>query len=497
MITILHQPKLYDFAGNGLPFQLQGEKVIAESGSGGELVVEKAVPANMVADGEFFRFLNFDTGNYFDLIARTTPTEDYEFQATTSMADIVTAINNMPIFSQYYTALCVDVINIVINTNISQTTNWDATLDNLPEHVSLVDRIDGTAPTLVSDYSIIGKLSKLEAPVIIDLFEFSLDPDKDMITQIKLGKMFKDYIPHNLPDINNTELAENGIDKYRVQLAEKYRTVDGLETFNTITNDYFALSGKIPFAKYPDFDIIDFSGADKNYLTWINYQVFLWVNSYFLLNYFFTATSQTVHLRAKLYYTDRTDEEVNVKSIAANINNILQFPCSVEKLNLTQHSPTKTIYKYQLALVDGSDVAFTKWMTFILTEKPLYARQFLFLNGFGVWENFNTKGKRSEKLKSKRTITNKELSVNYVHTDSELISEVEESYSLFDIETGSVTKMEAENFTNMMLSNELYEIVDDEYLRCYIITGSVEIVPEDLDLFSIKFSYRYAFNKWF
>ncbi len=340
-----------------------------------------------------------------------------------------------------------------------------------------------------------GVLSKInENATFTEISKFELTPDVAMKAKVQLGYLIKDYISVNLPNLSNTEISANNLNSYRLQLYDRILQGGQMQSVLSLTRNYSVLKGKIPFLKFPDFDIDVFSNTDKNFLNWIDYNIYLFSNANFFLHYFFNKTPQNIHLRAKIFYTDHSSEYQNIFTISAQSNSILHFPCSEEKLSLNQYSPSKEIYKYQLALVDDSNNAKTNWISFFLIDKPLYVREFAFVNNFGVFEFFYTKTKRTEKLTTKRKEYKKNLPINYKSSDAEIESILEEAYNIFEIETGSITEKESLNISNMLISEFLYEIVDNKYIRCQLIDGSSEIIPED-DVFSVKFSYRYAFDK--
>ncbi len=478
---------------------MQGENLIIQQGDYGNTRMMKS--AGNIPDGEYFVFLNPNTGESFYCTSKFNPTQPNEFPIPSTLYEVADGLNNIAEFAQFYNAV-VTLLGatplMTISTSSYFNTDWNITRDNLPLLMSnFFGENDGHAPIYVEDYSIVGTLFFIDtAGDQLELTKFELIPDIEMKAEVKLGILLKDYIKKELPNIINPEFYKDFPTKYRVQFAEKYRVDDELKTFISVTKDYFAFRGKIPFTKFPEFDLITFSSGEKNFLSWIDFNIYLWTNTHFYLNYFLRDSPiYDTYLHAIIYYTDRTSEEVSIPTVQFGGGSIFQLPCSVKDLNLTQYSPSKTIFKYQLALVIGTSAVMTKWMTFFLIDKPLYARQFTFLNSFGVWEFFQTKGKQTEKLKTKRSEYKRDITIGYAASDAEIVSDIEESSNLFELETGSITKMEAQNLSNMFDSPFLFEIIDDKYIRCQLVAGTTDIVPEDEDLFSVKFSYRYAFDR--
>ncbi len=498
MITIIKEPKYYDYTGNGLPFLVQGENLIVQDGIIGFIKFTVFDPNNPhFADGDSISFLDIDTGATFTIVMRSLASGENEIYIPSTLSDLAAKLNSVEQFALYYSASAFES-TLTITTREKVNTNWQITIDNHTSKLTLSTYQEGIATVYAEDYSIVVRLFRASLTnTYEEIAKFELMPDELMQAEVKIGRLIENYIDVVRPDLDKStseilQLQQN-IFMYEIRFSEKYRVAGELKTFLSLSKKYYAFLGKINYTEYPTFDIINYTNLDKKFLTKLQeYEVYKEQN--FWLN-FFIQNITTVNIHLTLFFTDKTAEEQYITGGQINASRILQIPTDYQSLNLDSYLNGRTIYKYQISLSDANNVDISNKATFYLIDKPLYARQFAFINRFGVYEFFSTSGKQTKSIKIKAETYKKDIAIDYKLSDNELIRDIEYTNEIFEQSTGTITKEEAERFIEFFISPLTYELINKKYVPILIDSTSIKIIPEDKDIFSIKFNYRYAFDK--
>ncbi len=496
MINVIRQPELYDTTGNGLAFEIEGTDLYEQQGNFASIILSKADDES-IRSGDKFILKNFDTGNDLVITAVGNPTNPNEITATASMSEIISDLNSVAEFNKYYEAIAVsgsETFTHYMKIQTREKVDYDWSGFVKPFSMNIESQVTGIAEVLRADYSIYAKLYQLNADdTTVDIAEFDLDVNENNSTVFKPGSILENYIELKKPNLSADTAIEIELFKYRVQFAEKYRTGEDLNIYNSVIIDKYCVKGKIPFNEFPSGGFLSFTNA-KNALNKIDYPIYIFEDAEFYISAFINVRNG-VEIFAKIFYDDRTTAEQVVQTNYFAFGNIIMFPTSIKKLKLDEIKPG-TIYKYMLVARDKAftGIEITKWMTFIVVDKPLYMRQFAFQNSLGVLEFFYTKGKQTKKITTKKAQYKKEMPIGYKADDAEIIQFTENAYNNFEVSTGSISRKEAENLQQIFNTEIFYEIINGKYVRCNVTTGSTKIIDEDKDLVELKFAYRYAFD---
>jgi len=254
------------------------------------------------------------------------------------------------------------------------------------------------------------------------------------------------------------------------------------------------LQGKLSHQEFPGYNLFGDIANNKFFLNCPG-EIEIWTNEYYYLNFINPELNETITLKATIYYTDMSSFSVNILTLGAVSNYAMhRFPCSVDALGLNIHNPHLDIYKYELWVEHADNTVLCAKKTFRLIEKPLFVKEFVFLNKYGAFENFHTSGKSSEKLITEKTISKHQLAYNYTKQDREFIERLESAYIEIESSTGFITQAQSKYYSQILHSEQVYEIEGGNYVPIIIKENSFDIISESEDLSSIVFSYRKAFD---
>ncbi|MDF1547100.1 MAG: hypothetical protein P1P88_04725 [Bacteroidales bacterium] len=489
--VLLSSPNQIDFSRNGLKFQIQGTAYIETPGSKGVWLINLVGSSWTSGAMEFW---DFELGAKFSITpAFGADPEKNEVPILNDVKNIADAIRGIYQFNKYYT-IYGDSVRLYIYTREEIYINWD-TMASIPANWSNFSKGNGITPIKKSDYSLYVIVHEDNGTNLIA--ELQIDVNSEGQSEISIGRLIDPYIPTSMPDLNSGTLTLINIKQYVAQFAEKYKVNDLLRINNANTFRGNVLKGKLNFADYVGYDFVQRITEDKNFLLSL-IDAELWDDAHYFLHFYNPlADDEQINIKCKIYYTDVTDYTTVLFTYAFNYlyPRIYQFPASINSLGLNSFNPGKEIYKYEIWIEHADTSILCAKKTFKVIDKPMFVKEFAFLNKYGVIEIFNAISKSSLKLQTKKTITKRELDVNYSKSDKQYGYTVDESFNEFEMSSGNISKDQAEAFQDVLNTTEFYEIVDGDYIACIINEDNFDIIPENEDIVSIQFTYRRAFDK--
>lgn len=486
-VTYSNTPQNIDFCGNGLNFKVLGSHYVVTAGQVGVYVIQ--VPAGGVVADDYIELWDFENEERFRI---TFTTE------LASISEIAAVLFASYTFMKYY-SLSTSGMQLTVSTREKITTLW-TTMATLSANFSSPYKQNGVSPVYKSDYTLYTYLDYYSGSFNKKVTEFPTDPDNAGASVFSVGKLLKSYIKPSLPDLATAYFSAFYMLKYLMLVGERYK-IDGTSISVGAMKSFtgWALNGKIDYEKFPGYSLVDDIQDNQIFLN-TSGEIELWTDAMHFLHFFNPlATAETFYLKVKVYYTDLTNNENTIAGSAHTPDNglITRFPCSLEMLaewDATLVDADKTPYKYDV-WIEHADESVLCSKTFRLIDKPMFYKEFAYLNKFGVIEFLNLATKATRKLVNKKNVSKYQPALDYAVEDPQLGVELDESYNQFEVTSGNITQEQALAFEYVLDSNIFYEIVNGDYIPCTIDEGTFEIIPESDDIVSVKFTYRRAFDR--
>lgn len=489
-IVFLKSPNNIDFCGNGLSFKLRlptykvrGEKAV------------RVFNFNSSWINGYFEFIDFDNEANIT-VGLLGSGADYEVVGGSDLKSITNQLNSVYIVHKHYN-IYESGGRLYIYTRPERYVPW-GTLIYPTNAFSVYMPINGANPEYKENFSVVIAIDRYLYDHNLAITEAEIYPDKNETAMVDIGKLIKPYLNTHVPDLSAASILNFEILRYLVSFYEKYPNENNsLEILTGNVFSGYALGGKIDFEKYPDFNIITEISTNKIFLN-NNKHIELWKDANYFLHFMNPkSVDETQQVRCKIYYTDLSTHEITIFSNthSANKGFVYLFPCSISALNLGSYNQDKEIFKYEIWVEHADNSTLCDKVVFYVIEKPMFFKEFAFVNEFGIYEFINLSCRITRNLNTKKKVHKKNVSIGYTSDASEYFVELDSAHNDFEIETGGIDKKLAIGLEYMLLSGNFFEIENVRYIPCIIDDGKFEIVPESEDIVSIKFSYRRAFDK--
>lgn len=204
--------------------------------------------------------------------------------------------------------------------------------------------------------------------------------------------------------------------------------------------------------------------------------------------------SSEINLQVKIYYTDDTTSTITreTQSSAAQYD-VYEIITSFSTLGLYIKDTSKTIEKYEVWLEDGASSVISEVYTYVLdhVRKP-DSKYFIFANAYKMPEGMRFTGKSSRHTEYSFLKSHREFSNDYGVDDPSMIKSNSREVEFREISSGWVTLEEINWMREILLSNEVFEIVNGEIVPVIIETEKLVINEDDSNLRELTIVYRYA-----
>jgi hypothetical protein len=353
--------------------------------------------------------------------------------------------------------------------------------------------VKGTGASGASDYKIIVKifvenLSDKETP--FELPPFKIDFDADNIGVLyDIGNIItrKFNLFLDLPEFNSQvpQKCKGLTISYSVLFEER----DGDTVLSSLNVDNMrALNGKINSADHVGFNISSWLSLNKKFLTNSPARI----NCYYGSKHYLTwlnifpdhvAVRLRIDATTLLGIKDYTSDVINLASGEG-----ARFPIG----DIISAKWGKEILQARVWLenIEGVSIAGVKTLNF--SDKPLYAKTFLFMNRFGVFDSLITISE-SNNYNVEREIAKASLPLHYNRNTGDLSSKVLFADDIFEAETGPISITTAQHYKEFAESKVIFLQGKDRFVRIAIEPSSFKISDENSDLQNVTFKYRSAF----
>lgn len=332
-----------------------------------------------------------------------------------------------------------------------------------------------------------------------DKYELIFDVNENGKADVYFQKIIKSYFQNNPPSISLTtpDYYNSIIKKYYFKFGEyftdenyfgkfietdkKYMLNSNLSVIENGIDDFvmYILTSKKFLSNMPSIQKTSYD--TKQYL----YYIQLWGD-------------MDLYIRYIVYYTDLTSETKDEDFRGARQYGIINIPVDYNIIkNIVINPSDKEIYKYSVQVYAASnDGLLAGEQMYVLEKKNAFQEDFLFQNEFAVYETLMAQGNIENEKMFDNEIFKQDIKYNFNIEDGIFINNQGNSFNKYTAFTGYKTKEYIENIAKLLKSNVFYFIdyQNNRYIPCKLLSSSVEVSDTQNNIFSLQFTYRFAFD---
>lgn len=259
------------------------------------------------------------------------------------------------------------------------------------------------------------------------------------------------------------------------------------------------LFGGIDRLKWPELDYFsEYLPNYKKFLTWAPLTKYVDRNQEDYLNFWVYGNFTTLKIQVKAFFDDGTDQTAVTKTKeGSKYTELYQLPAGPSNCGVMQIDPAKNVTKYDLTVLDQSDVEISETRTYLisLVRHPL-TRFFMFLNSLGAYEVLRFTGQAQEKANIEKEYIQRFLAHNYQALDGQYevnnaVMTQENNYSSGYVK-GLFAKEWHEYLKDFLLSGKVFDVTDGRRVPI-IVTGDHTQADQDYERY-IRFSAKTAYD---
>lgn len=311
-------------------------------------------------------------------------------------------------------------------------------------------------------------------------------------TVFRVERIIDAYVSSQLPSYNQATIsrADNVFKRFYLEFLEKFGDPPAESTVKQVTVSYCLLGGLSPIEYAANTFFSSYLGSQQPFLTWQpnNKKVFSDQHEYlyYLVNSF-DVTELNLNIRVRLVGGNSSSKILETRS---NINRyeVYIFPAGYSQLDVpNQTSFTEEIESWELWLTDQDGNRISEFRYYSLEQDYFPFRiDLLYLNSLGGFDTLACKGKSVKRLQTEQQSVEKILPYDYATTDFEREILNKTGQETIDFSTGYISKAYAERLKDFLISEEIYMLANNRYIRVELETGRFEIDDEDDTLHSLQ-----------
>jgi hypothetical protein len=333
------------------------------------------------------------------------------------------------------------------------------------------------------------------------IVELEQIPDINNDSIFEIESYLKPEVYYNPAAIGSNAEDTLCITPYFLQFVEFYGDIPAANGSVLKSDLFYALNAGVKKIDFPTFSFFNtWLPTYKKFLTWEPIEKIINKVQPEIL-YYFSNRASIVNLKAQIYYSDGTNQIVNVLDIGVLLYKNYSLAVDYNTIS-SLADPLKVILKYIIWLsipVDISnplagEIIITEKRTYIIDTKRNFERYFLYGNSFGVFSCLRTYGAATISLNSEDVISENKLPYNYALPEAESKRSLVTSQDSIKVSTGYLPSFEWKKSLQDFLNSELiFEYKNGTYLPIIIITKT-DSYNENDTLHSIIFEYRYGYT---
>jgi|GEM_PF-3762914 len=333
-------------------------------------------------------------------------------------------------------------------------------------------------------------------------------PDEDSVIRVNLSAYLQAHAISSFtwPPAGFVTVRTDLLLRYHIRYAERWGIPAGIKKLQSTAGiTTLALPGGVGFMQQAMFSQMQnhwFSTLQytKQFLTWAPRHRHIKTHQIEKLFFFFTQPAANLQLRARITWFDTQSQmaplTVVVASVPVSQYQILELSFSFDQLGFAQLQPQRRVQKFELYLSDTSGTAISEKRHYYLDYRSEpHTHAFIWRNSFGMYDTELFFGSYQESV----TLEKKIFSVvnRFVFNilapqtqvlESTLVEKVEASSGWFE------DPEKAHWLKELLLSKEVYEVVDGVLHPVVITSGDVFVGTRGISLHNIAFSYTRAFT---
>jgi hypothetical protein len=331
------------------------------------------------------------------------------------------------------------------------------------------------------------------------------EPDENEQCLFDISGVLDPYVHHDFPDLslNDFEVCTGAKRKYFVRYGESYGATADIQKMVS-SSDYHVLVGGIKKQNFPDTSFFsDIVSTSLKLLTWQPLNKTITKSQKEYLYYFNHPDTSPTSLILAVYltFTNGSNLLISAKTIAATKYSMYKVPTGYDQLGLSAFMvgahAGKTVKSYQAWIVGVYGILTTplsETITYTIeTECKLPEHYFLFGNSAGGVDTLRTYGDHITTFETDYELSGKTLPSGYSSTDREVIKTGISSEDTFEVSTGFLySKEQKEYLKELLLSEEAFEIIDNEKVPITILTKKDELFKQSDNLYALRFEYAIA-----
>lgn len=307
---------------------------------------------------------------------------------------------------------------------------------------------------------------------------------------IFVGELIRSYFnEYDVPSLAiNTPTIIN-------KLAKKYYLVITSNIpENKTTDTLVAINGKINYMQWPTYNFQTQMALQKAYLNYTNKKVNVYKNGIYFLHLYNTHTSAEANLKLNIKVT--TTEGFfyyDEKEVPLTNNGFYVIPTGPKQLNISNQA---AYYEVWVTTAGGS-VTLATTIRFNLINPTPYAKEYFFINNFGVFEQITGTGTESQTFDYKGNEYTRFLPSNYNPLQGQFLKKPEEAQIKVKASCTNLTHTQKENIRQLLNTPFIY-------VYCYktntltpaiIENGTIALVDQSDSLSKLEFTYSLSYNE--
>jgi hypothetical protein len=516
MLTLVDQPDVLSLAKNDIIFKISTDNYVATDG------VKSSIDIRYFpTDGDTLTFswgdesITFLTATSLD----NSGTKTYKFMGSYSSFNdenqylenqlMPCLIANETLFENFDISIHIQstTLHWIRITAKNEGVDYTLSLSSGSSHFSTANIVSGVDKVVNTNFKIVFDVlvrdGDISSTSYKTLGQFEQIPDDNSEVEFNIYRVIYRYMNSlggDVPTFNQnikTECSKN-IVKFYI----RYR-----EVYGDILYDYYVNSSAYYYALFGGLRKQDFNGNTligqlssstvKPFLTWQPASKEVGRNDQEYLYYYYDGTSG-IKTQVKLFFDDGTTSVNYITSIYTSHNNCVQIlPAGFSQLNLSTYEVGGiTIIKYQLKLVDASNVAISDMREYLLDENEYdNARYFLYKNSIGGYDTIRFLGDAENTLDMDFDLNERFLASGFTSQDGQRVKSSISFTQAMEVSTGLIDKELKISLQDLLISPDVYEIVDGKFVSIQILNKDNEkIFNEGEDVHPLILKYQYNFT---
>ena len=494
--NIVEAPFPFDFANNALRFRLGGTPVAVTGRK-----AESRYKINTMPRANYYIEVKFGTKRMFFYCRNTLSAinNPYEIYLTGWQNEILKKIGQNYYIAKYYSVTISNTLEIRFTSLLNGGENVTLQTNDGATNIQLLSQTMGIARTERAGYKLFAKLEVTHcvsgATKTVQTPEILLHVGADYRASLPLA-LLRAYFQGVDTPLLSQKLAAYTLKYAMIRCTLTYSDYfdDTVQVINS-TYEYYLANGKVSEAhravNQADWNCpmggsnkLSYFVRPRSYGSPSGLTVKSYTDlpqyAYFMLFNYNGSAATPLQVRIDIRNEDgSTVSNINPGALQISNLSIVRVPLSVNALSLENHSTQILSYTVRLYHSATPNAVWTR--TFVLQEKPFYAKEFLLQNKYGVLESFFIENEMIEKTVDGEKVT----------CEGKVEIDVQDVFTTFSARTGNKSDFEMKLLGEAMENKFHYKIVNGSLVPITILPDTLTIFDEGEDLQSAEFQYTF------